>query len=191
MSEKVKVTKEKKVKRSSTKIEGLVKNRSAYLHFCGNERDKIKAEFPDIKSKDIIKVQAERWAVLKSDPDALQRLEELARSDKERYAKEKEEYYKLHPEEKAKASKKGKVSVDEDDDDEVEETVEEPVVVATPAPVVVEVKKPAGNIKFTNFGKVNRPLIKSENPTMSGKDITSELSKRWKSMSEEEKATYA
>ena len=175
--------------------EGLSKNKSAYLHFCSQERLKIKSEQPDIKSTDIVKVMGERWKGL-SDKDKEQ-YDALAKADKERYLGEKQTYLEQNPPVKKTKSKKKK-----------EEVVEE-VEVATPPspPVEVEITTEPEPVaeesvkadekkvkrqpnKYLNFCKAHRPILKAQKPDLQQKQILTELSTIWKGKSEAEQAKY-
>ena len=50
--------------------------------------------------------------------------------------------------------------------------------------------KKRGPSAYNVFCKSERAVVKQENPEMSAKDIMSELGKRWKALSDEEKAVY-
>ena len=91
---------------STQKEGGLNKNKSAYLHFCSQERTKIKSEKPDIKSTDIVKVMGERWKAL-TEKDKEQ-YNALAKIDKERYMSEKQAHLEQNPPVKKGKKKKGK-----------------------------------------------------------------------------------
>ena len=64
----------------------------------------------------------------------------------------------------------------------------------TPPPESATTKKSSGPKRgltsYIFFCKDRRDAIKEENPEMSTKDITAELGRLWKSLSEEEKAPY-
>lgn len=178
-------------KMTSTQKEGLSKNKSAYLHFCSQERSKIKSEKPDIKSTDIVKVMGERWKAL-SEKDKEQ-YNVLAKVDKERYMSEKQAHLEQNPPvKKGKKKKEDKVVVVEAQPPsppvEVEittETVPEVEVVSKP-----EEKKVKKTNKYLNFCKAHRPILKAEKPDLQQKQVLTELSLIWKAMSEEEQAKY-
>lgn len=210
MTKETKEPKVKKVKRASTKIEGIDKNQSAYIVFCKEERARLKVEQPELKSKEIVQQAAALWKNLETtDPSRYQSLQQRAGVDRERYIKEKEEYYKLNPHlkpsAKKAASKKASKDasnavlevVDDDDNDEeedggVEESKEAPVeVVKTPvveAPATV--KKDRKVNKYLIYQKQERATIKNEHPEFSTKEVSAELSSRWKALSDEEKEKY-
>ena len=69
----------------------LKKNVSAFLHFCAEQREAVKAENPEITGKagEITKILGQRWKAL--DGDAKARYNEMAAADKRRYDAEKKE----------------------------------------------------------------------------------------------------
>jgi len=82
--------------------------RTAYILFCQEERPKVKEEFPDKDSKDVIRELAKRWNDVKEDKKLLNHYSSLAEADKKRAFKEKEEYV---PKEEEKEEKKEKKKV--------------------------------------------------------------------------------
>lgn len=199
MSEKV----EKKKRVSKKKVEGgPVKSKSSYLHFCAEEREKIKSDGLSLKNTEIITELGLRWSKLKeSDPERLAKYEAVAKQDKERYSDEK------------KAFKTASLSKVVEEETVVEENVTEPVVVEKPKKkgatkkkvkeevveeedevvVVVEEKKEEPKKKvngYINFCKVNRSKVKEDNPGLQPKELTSELGRLWKALSEQEQAKY-
>ena len=69
----------------------IKKNVSAFLHFCAEQREAVKAENPEITGKagEITKILGQRWKAL--DGDAKARYNEMAAADKRRYDAEKKE----------------------------------------------------------------------------------------------------
>ena len=69
----------------------IKKNVSAFLHFCAEQREAVKAEHPEITGKagEITKILGQRWKAL--DGDAKARYNEMAAADKRRYDAEKKE----------------------------------------------------------------------------------------------------
>jgi hypothetical protein len=182
-----------------------LKNQSAYLHYCSEVRASIQQNNPGIKSVDIVKKQGEGWKSL-SVADK-QKYEEIAKTDKERYLKEKSDWTVSNPgvviEKKVKAKRAKKVAAAAVEEEIVildEELAQPPapVVVPVPAPAAaaavvaepaVEVKKKAPN-KFQNFCKVYRPKLKVEKPTLQPKEVLTELGVLWKALSVEEQEKY-
>lgn len=177
---------------STQKEGGLNKNKSAYLHFCSQERTKIKSEKPDIKSTDIVKVMGERWKAL-TEKDKEQ-YNALAKIDKERYMNEKQAHLEQNP-----PVKKGKKKKDEKVVVETQPPsppVEVEITTETVPEVEVEVSKPEEKKvvkkanKYLNFCKAHRPILKAQKPDLQQKQVLTELSLIWKGMSEEEQAKY-
>ena len=180
-------------KMTSKQKEGLSKNKSAYLHFCSEERIKIKGEQPDIKSTDIVKVMGERWKAL-TDKDK-EKYDALAKVDKERYLGEKQTYLEQNPPVKKTKGKKKKeeAEVEAPPSPPVEITVEVPVVEEPVQEAEKTEEKKAGKRapnKYLNFCKVQRPLLKAQKPDLQQKQVLTELSAMWKALSEAEQAKY-
>ena len=57
--------------------------RSSFFYFCNDERSKVKAENPGASVGEIAKLLGKRWETCKNKS----KYEELAKKDKERYAK--------------------------------------------------------------------------------------------------------
>lgn len=83
----------KKKKRKTKKISnGLKKNNSAYLYFCEDERKKIKNEGINLNSKEIISELGKRWSIVKDkNGEQFRKYEKMAKTDHERYEREKAE----------------------------------------------------------------------------------------------------
>ena len=147
------------------------KNKSAYMFFCDEQRPIIKEENPDIKSKEIMSVLAERWNALKNgdDTDELQRYFDMASEDKERYTSSKVEEPAKKTEAKKTEAKKT----------EPKKTEPKKKKVAT---------KKTGPKKnktaFNFFCSEERENAKSDNPDMSTQEIQKELATRWKVVKE-------
>lgn len=69
--------------------------RNAYIYFSNEERAKVKADNPDIVSKDVMKELGKRWNELSDKQKS--KYEELAEKDRKRYEKELKAYRKAHP----------------------------------------------------------------------------------------------
>ena len=63
---------------------------SAYFYFLAEEREKIKADNPDIKITEISKIAGQRWKEIEAERKA--KFDAMAKADKERYEKEKKEW---------------------------------------------------------------------------------------------------
>ena len=117
--ENVKTSKKKK------NVSSVKKNKSAYMFFCIEDREKLKKEGLVLNNKEIITEMAKRWKKLnESKSKDLQRFQKLADDDKNRYSNE-----------------KNKPTSDAEVEVEVEIVVEEaPVPVPAPAAPVKEEK---------------------------------------------------
>ena len=176
----------KKIEKKTT--EGPKKNKSSYMFFCSDERETIKNENPELSNKEILVEMGARWKILKeSDPDRLKKYEELAAEDKERFLREKgetsstEKTYKEETKEtnkkvSSKEKKTKKVAIKEDDEDEESQKENTP-------------KKTKVN-GYINFCKGTRDIVKRQKPDFSPKEVTSELGKLWKELSNEEKDSW-
>lgn len=134
--------------------------RSAYIFFGKDERENIKAEFPDMKSTEIISEVAKRWKTLKEDdPSAYDHYTELAKEDKVRYNQDIDGYVPKEGEKKIKKKKDSK-------------------------------KPKRGRSAWILYGQDERKTIKEEFPDMKQKEVLTEISKRWKSLSDKEKEKY-
>ena len=137
-------------------------HRSAYILFCMEDRPKVNEEFPDLTSQEKVSLMSQRWKIAKEDPKLLEYYNDLAAKDRERAAAEKEAYVPAE--------------TTEDDDDVGDEVVE---------------KKKTKRTKtgYQLFCKENRESVKEDGYT--GKEITEELNKRWKSLKEEDEDMYS
>lgn len=81
---------DKKKKKRVTSTSNVKKNKSSYMFFCAEERSNIISQNPEMNNKQIITELGARWKLLKeSNPSELEKFENLAKEDKERYAREK------------------------------------------------------------------------------------------------------
>ena len=199
---------EHKSKKGKKNADGPVKNLSAYIHYCKHMRPLLTSD-GSLSNKDIVSEMGRRWKLLKDEnPEEFTRFEKIALEDKERYSKDKEnkntvddgnieeevekvEKKKVDKEkkkvDKKKVDKKKVIEEEELVDEPVAEQVPEPVAEPEPEPVL---KKKASNNGYLNFCKKIRENVKTSNPDASFKDITSILSKQWKSLSEDEQKVY-
>ena len=142
--------------------------KSSYIIFCTENRQRIKDSNSEINAKEILKALATEWNGL-SDKKR-EKYKKKADDDAERYALEMSNY---QPSEEflAKQVAKGGSSKKKNK----KERKEGP-------------KKACSAYIF--FCTSNRSAIKTENPDMKGKDITSELGTRWNNLTNEEKEPY-
>lgn len=137
------------------------RSKSSYLFFCGDEREKIKAEDPEMSAKDITAELGARWKKLKdNNPKLVAKYEAMAKADKERYCSEKESY--VPPQGADLYVEKGKKFKDPN------------------AP-----KRAKSSYLF--FCADNREKVKDENPDITAKEITAELGNRWNILKEDGK----
>lgn len=170
----------KKSTKSEKKInDGPKKNKSSYMFFCADERENIKKDNPDLSNKEIIVEMGVRWKLLKeTEPELLKKYEDLAAEDKERFLKEKRKSIDNSLEEKSepKSKKTKKVVIKEDNSDE--DSVKED-----------KVKKTKVN-GYINFCKATRETVKTQYPSLSPKEVTTELGRLWKELTNEEKESW-
>lgn len=190
------VTVEKKKKKER---DGPKRPMSAYLYFCKDEREKIKEEHPDMKAKDVTSEMGARWKKLTAAQKAP--YEELQKADKERYENEKGTSEvskdngrvarsKAPVKEAEKAPAKGKAAPAK-----AKETAKAPAK-AKEAPAKASKAAPAKALAkgqsegYTIFANEQREELRSENPDWSDKKIEAEIQKRWKKLSDDDRAAY-
>lgn len=84
-------------RRGKKEQNGPKRAKSAYLYFCTEKRDEVKASDPSLKATDITSRLGEMWNKLKSDKNRVDELavyEKMAKEDKTRYESEKSEKIK-------------------------------------------------------------------------------------------------
>lgn len=90
----------------------------------------------------------------------------------------------------AKQSEKQAIKVDKQARKVLEKTDKQMDKLLKKLEKVGKSQKKRGPSAYNVFCKSERVVVKQENPEMSAKDIMSELGKRWKALSNEEKAVY-
>ena len=135
--------------------------KNAYIIFCADNRDQIKAENPEMNAKDIISEVARLWK--ETDEDVKAKYQEKAAEDKKRYDKEMSKY--------------------------VPSNFESPKVKKGKSPKDPNAPKGAKNA-YIIFCADNRDQIKTENPEMNAKEIISQMARLWKGADEDVKAEY-
>jgi hypothetical protein len=139
------------------------RGRSAYILFCAEERNMVKHDNPETSATAITSELGRRWNQLKiENPERIRGFEEMAVEDKERYEIEK----KLYKGEVCDVKVKSCQRKTEEDDEE---------------------KSVTG---YELFCKNKRNSVKKKNKDKKPKEITKELNKMWKSMSEKEQNKY-
>ena len=158
---------ENKEKKSKKKRGGPKGACSAYIFFCKEMRSQIKLEQPDIKSKEIMSELGKRWNTAKL--DSVEKWEKMAADDKARY---KEEVTSESESESESEVKKKEL---------VDELVEE-------VPKKTSSKKK--RVLAMKYWKEQVGDEIAEECGLEGVELTKELSKRWKSLSKEDKVQW-
>ncbi len=139
------------------------KGKTGYLFFCMEQRKRLKAENSQLSATEVTKHLAKEWANV-SEKDKKKYLD-LAEKDTARYNKEMESYTppadtEVTETKRTRAQKKERTGP----------------------------KRPLSAYMY--FCADMREVIKTENPEMTGKEVPSELGRRWKALSDEEKKPY-
>jgi hypothetical protein len=133
------------------------RSKSAYLFFCQAMREVVKAENSDLNAKEITSELGARWNEVKEDEEEIAEYVVQAAEDKVRYQEEMVDYVPPEPTDEPVNSRKKKT-------------------------------KKAGPTRsrsaYLYFCQEMRNEIKSENPDMSPKDVTSALGARWNEVKE-------
>ena len=145
------------------------KGKSAYIYFCSDKRADVKNELgKDAKTTDVTALLCKMWKELKEDDD---------RSD------EMEKYTKMAVEDKSRYEEEIKKVVDSTDDKD------KPVVKKSKK--IVDDTKPAKcKTGYTYFCQSNRDSVKHDNPEMKATEVTKELTRLWKELSDEDKQEW-
>jgi hypothetical protein len=129
--------------------------KSSYLFFCTENRDSIKAENPEMKTKDIIRELGVQWNNLKEKGEsAMKKYTDLAEADRERYAEQKSTYVPDFTNIVSVAIKKKNKKKDPN------------------APT-------RGKSSYLFFCDEHRAIVKSENSDLKAKEITGLLGVKW------------
>lgn len=160
--------------------------KNAFLFFCDEFRASTKAEMDaageDAKGAAVTSRLGEKWRV-------------MAESDDKKTKKKYESFVKLAADAKAEyeAAKaeyevnKGDVPVSEDEVDVDKPKTKKGKASVKKSSSGKDVKKKRG---VDAFMKVKRPEVKEANPNMKAQEITKELARMWKELSDEEKAEW-
>jgi hypothetical protein len=139
---------------------------SGYMHFNKANTEALKKKNPDINQKELISKLGALWTSNKKDnTETYKDFMQIAADDKERYIEE----MKIWDPSNEKVSAKKK-------------TVRKPNAKTSAK------KQPTG---FILYNMQNRDDIQKENPEMNAAELSSEVSKQWKSLSVKEKAKYS
>jgi upstream-binding transcription factor len=140
------------------------RGKSSYIFFCVDNREKIKKANPDFEAKELIRELGRVWREETSDKEKEKYAKQSA-ADKERYADEIKDY-------------------------------EPPADLGFVTPRSKGAKKTRkagpkrGLTSYIFFCKDMRPKLKEESPDMATKDVTAELGKRWRELSENKKKPF-
>jgi hypothetical protein len=138
--------------------------RSGYILFCQAEREKLKKNKPTLSATELTSELGAMWKALSDNKK--KRYVEESKKDRERYDEEMKSYTPPETSEEDSSSGRSRGSKKE-----------------RTGP-----KRPLSSYMF--FCQVQRETVKNENPEMKGKEITSELGRRWKELTEDEKQPY-
>lgn len=136
--------------------------KTSYILFCCELRDKVKEENENMSAKEITAELGRRWGKL-TDKQKL-KYQKKYEVEKVRYEKEMQNYSPPSDDELVKTSKRGR-----------KKDPNSP-------------KRPLSPYMF--FCKDVRETVKEENPEMDGKQVTSELGKRWQKLTDKQKLKY-
>jgi hypothetical protein len=176
----------KKARKTSDKDPNAPKRgKSAYIFFCAAMRPQVKEELGEEGKSSIMAELGKRWKELKVDDD---RTEELA------------EYVKMAADDKSRYEKENGKSVETDEKKQVKNVEVEDVETddeQKPAPKKPkkQEKKTEGEKKpktgYAYFCSHNREGVKTDNPDMKAQDITRELARLWKELTNEEQKEWS
>ena len=157
--------------------------KSAYLFFCAEVREAVKAELDDPSPKNVMAELGVKWAELKEGAQKdHNRYLKMAEEDKDRYAAEMAEYTPPSGDEaeevvpKKKAPAKKTKSDDEEDEGGAKAAKDKPAK-----------KKTTGYVLFC---QEFRPEVKEDNPELPQVEITKLLAEMWKGLPEDEKEEW-
>ena len=134
--------------------------KSSYIYFCCEKRNDIKKSNADMSATDIIKELGRVWRDDTSDKEKA-RFTKMSEKDKERYLKEMETY--IAPDLGYVPEKKVKVK---------------------------RTGPKRGLTSYIFFCNKHRSVIKEDNPELSTKEITAELGKQWRELSDKDKKPF-
>jgi high mobility group protein B2 len=166
-------TKKGSKKKSDKDPNAPKRNKTAYIYFCSDKRAEAKSELgDDAKATEVTALLGKMWKDLKEDEDRSDELEKytkMASDDKSRYENE---------------TKKVGDSTDDED---------KPVKQVKPVgKKVVDDTKPAkSKTGYTYFCQSNRESVKDDNPEMKATEVTKELARLWKELSDEDKQEWS
>ena len=157
-----------KVTKSKTRDPNKPKRgKSSYIIFCDAYRPKLKSEFPDANNKEILTKLGKMWDNIKKDnPNEYKKFESLSLIERNRY-KEQMEEYKNTTNENFTLSNESK-----------------------PKESKPKESKPKEDERFLRFYEKKHKKLLKHDPEIDIETITKKISKKWNSLSEEEKNDY-
>ncbi len=170
-NEEVDTEKPEKKKRAKKAKDAPKNAKSAYMFFCQEMRSSVKEENPELSPKEITTKLGAMWKEIKDNEEEVEKYNQLASADKDRYKEEMANYIPSEGEaesEDEKSSKKGKKE---------KKTTKKP-------------KDAPKNAKsaYIFFCADKRAEVKEENPELSAKEITIKLGEMWKEIKDTEEA---
>lgn len=194
----------KKILTRTTKINEKDKNKpkrgkSSYLHFCDDNREKVKSEFPNYNNKQVITELGLRWSLLKKEnPNKILEYDEISKKDRDRYKNDMDTYKKIGLDEVLEEKKvvKEDVNLDKKNEKKVKVVKEESKedVNLDKNKIEVNIVKEDKKIKKdddTENGFYNFLLKKKDKyPDLNEDALIRKLTKKWKALTEEKKEKY-
>lgn len=148
------------------------RGKTAFLFYCDDHRDTVKKANPDAKMTDLSKILGEQWGKL-SDSQK-KKYNDLAQADKDRYNREMASYKPpAISSSGSKKSKKGTAGAGAG---------------AGAAAKAAKAKRPASG--FNLFLKETRPIVVAAHPGMAFGEISTEVGRRWKALSDSEREAW-
>ena len=136
--------------------------KTGYILFCVDQREKLKTQDQSLSATEITSKLGSMWKSLSEKEKA--KYEALSKKDKARYENDMSSYTPsaefVEEKQSSQKSKKDRTGP----------------------------KRPLSSYMY--YCQDNREIVKSQNPNMNGKEITTELGKLWKQLSDEQKVPY-
>ena len=126
---------------------------TSYIIFCGEHREKVRSENPNMSAVEVTSKLGDMWNKCKD----RKKYDDAAEQDKKRYQQELANYVPSTEQTSTKKERTGP-------------------------------KRPLTSYMY--FCQENRDRVKTENPNMNAKEITTELGARWKRLSDTDKVPY-
>ena len=154
------------------------RGKTAYIYFCNDKRAEAKEELgDDAKATEVTALLGKMWNELKNDEDR---------------ADEMEKYTKLAADDKSRYEDENKKVVDSTDDELVEEdkVPVDKLAMKKSKKVSDETKTAKKMTGYTYFCKISREGVKDDNQNMKATEVTKELARLWKELSDVEKEEW-